>query len=144
MLLALGLMTSRLLGSRTLRQGKITYNAALGVVVSLIGYSLFAGVNEMWAYYLSALVIGLGNGHLFPAYQTMFINMAPHTQRGTANSTLLTSWDLGIGLGIMLGGVITEMFNYYIAFWSAVLAELAGVLIFFLVVRGHYLINKVR
>lgn len=144
MLLALGLMTSRLLGSRTLRQGKITYNAALGVVVSLIGYSLFAGVNEMWAYYLSALVIGLGNGHLFPAYQTMFINLAPHTQRGTANSTLLTSWDLGIGLGIMLGGVITEMFNYHIAFWSAVLAELVGVLIFFLVVRGHYLINKVR
>ena len=89
-------------------------------------------------------MIGLGNGHLFPAFQTMFINLAPHTQRGTANSTLLTSWDLGIGLGIMLGGVITEMFNYYIAFWSAVLAELAGVLIFFLVVRGHYLINKVR
>lgn len=144
MLLAIGLMTSRLLGSRTLRQGKITYNAAVGVVISLIGYTLFAAVSEMWAYYLSALVIGLGNGHLFPAYQTMFINLAPHTQRGTANSTLLTSWDLGLGLGVMLGGIIAEIFNYHIAFWSAVLAEIFGVVTFFLIVRNHYLANKVR
>ncbi len=144
MLLAIGLITSRLIGSRTLRKGKITYNAAIGVCISLIGYALFAGINEMWAYYLSALVIGLGNGHLFPAYQTMFINLAPHTQRGTANSTLLTSWDLGIGMGIMLGGVITEISGYHTAFWLAVLSELLGVLSFFIIVRRHYLNNRVR
>ena len=144
MLLAFGLMLSRLIGSRTLRQGKITQNAAIGVVISLAGYTLFAGVQEMWAYYLSALVIGLGNGHLFPAYQTMFINLAPHTQRGTANSTLLTSWDLGIGAGILLGGVITETISYQMAFWVAVGMELAGVTTFFLMVRKHFLTNKVR
>lgn len=144
MLLAIGLMTSRLVGSRTLRKGRITYNAAIGVCISLIGYALFAGINEMWAYYLSALVIGLGNGHLFPAYQTMFINLAPHTQRGTANSTLLTSWDLGIGMGIMLGGVITEVSGYHTAFWIAVLSELFGVASFFIMVRRHYLNNRVR
>lgn len=144
MLLAIGLMSSRLVGSRTLRQGKITQNAAIGVVISLIGYTLFAGVEQMWAYYLSALVIGLGNGHLFPAYQTMFINLAPHTQRGTANSTLLTSWDLGIGLGILLGGVIAESAGYQYSFWIAVLSELIGVATFFLMVRGHFLANKVR
>lgn len=144
MLLAVGLMSSRLIGSRTLRQGKVTQNAAVGVVISLVGYTLFAGVHEMWAYYLSALVIGLGNGHLFPAYQTMFINLAPHTQRGTANSTLLTSWDLGIGLGILLGGVIAESIGYEMAFWAAVLLELAGVATFFLLVRRHFLANKVR
>lgn len=144
MLLAVGLMSSRLVGSRTLRQGKITQNAAIGVSVSLCGYFLFAAVPEMWAYYMSALVIGLGNGHLFPAYQTMFINLAPHTQRGTANSTLLTSWDLGIGLGILLGGVIAETLGYGVAFWAAVLSEVIGVATFFLVVRRHFLANKVR
>lgn len=144
MILALGLMTSRVLGSRTLRRGKITYNAAIGVVISLVGYTLFAGVHEMWAYYLSALVIGLGNGHLFPAYQSMFINLAPHTQRGTANSTLLTSWDLGLGIGIMLGGIIAETINYHATFWSAVLAEIIGVSTYFMVVRKYYLANRVR
>lgn len=144
MLLALGLMLSRLLGSRTLRQGKITQNAAIGVSISLCGYALFAAVPEMWAYYLSAIVIGLGNGHLFPAYQTMFINLAPHTQRGTANSTLLISWDLGIGIGVLIGGVIAETFGYGVAFWGAVLLELLGVALYFLVVRRHFIANKVR
>lgn len=144
MLLAVGLMASRLIGSRTLRQGKIVYNASIGVVVSLVGYVLFAGVNEMWAYYASALVIGLGNGHFFPAYQTMFINLAPHTLRGTANSTLLISWDLGIGIGVLLGGVVAESFGYHSAFWASVIGELAGVLIFFFLVREHFLRNKVR
>lgn len=144
MLLAIGLMSSRLLGSHTLRKGKITQNAAIGVSISLCGYALFAAVPEMWAYYLSAIVIGLGNGHLFPAYQTMFINLAPHTQRGTANSTLLISWDLGIGMGILIGGVVAETLGYGVAFWAAVLLELIGVATFFLVVRRHFLTNKVR
>ena len=144
MLLAVGLMSSRLIGSRTLRKGKITYNATIGVVVSLIGYTLFAGVNEMWAYYASALVIGLGNGHFFPAYQTMFINLAPHTQRGTANSTLLISWDLGIGIGVLLGGLVAETYGYQSAFWVSVCGELAGVIVFFTLVRDHFLRNKVR
>ena len=144
MLLAIGLMASRLVGSRTLRQGKVTRNASIGVVISLIGFTLFASVHEMWAYYASALVIGLGNGHLFPAYQTMFINLAPHTQRGTANSTLLISWDLGIGLGILLGGVVSELIGYQVAFWVAVVMECVGVATFFLMVRTHFLTHKVR
>ena len=144
MLLAIGLMASRLVGSRTLRQGKVTRNASIGVVISLIGFTLFASVHEMWAYYASALVIGLGNGHLFPAYQTMFINLAPHTQRGTANSTLLISWGLGIGLGILLGGVVSELIGYQVAFWVAVVMECVGVATFFLMVRTHFLTHKVR
>lgn len=29
----------------------------------------------------------------------MIINVAEKNERGTANSTLLTSWDLGLGIG---------------------------------------------
>lgn len=144
MLLAIGLMASRLVGSRTLRQGKVTRNASIGVIISLIGYTLFAGVHDMWAYYASAIIIGLGNGHMFPAYQTMFINLAPHTQRGTANSTLLISWDLGMGLGILLGGVVSELIGYQVAFWVAVAMECVGVTTFFTLVRIHFLTHKVR
>lgn len=38
MLLSAGLILSRLVGSRTLRQGKITQNASVGVLISLCGY----------------------------------------------------------------------------------------------------------
>ena len=102
MLLSLGLILSRLVGSRTLRQGKITQNASVGILISLCGYLMFALLQNPIGYYCSAFIVGLGNGHMWPAYQTMFLNLAPHTQRGTANSSILISWDIGVGLGTLI------------------------------------------
>ncbi len=144
MLLSAGLILSRLVGSRTLRQGKITQNATLGTVISLTGYLLFASLHNSIGYYGAALVIGLGNGHMFPAFQNMFINLAPNSQRGTANSTLLTSWDVGIGIGILLGGSIVEAAGYNAVFWAAWIVNGAGVAFYLAYVRKNYLKNKLR
>lgn len=144
MLLSIGLILSRLVGSRTLRQGKITQNAAVGVSISVFGYLLFAALHNPIGYYGAALVIGLGNGHMWPAYQTMFINLAPHTQRGTANSSVLISWDVGVGLGILVGGVLSEHVGYHSAFWAAWILNVVGVVGFFAYVRQSYLRNRLR
>ena len=144
MLLSIGLILSRLIGSRTLRQGKIIQNASAGIVISLMGYLLFASLHNHWGYYGAALVIGLGNGHLFPAFQTMFINLAPNEQRGTANSTFLVSWDVGVGVGILIGGIVAEHLGYHSAFWAAWLINLAGVGFFFAHTRNHFLRNRIR
>lgn len=144
MILSAGLILSRLIGTRTLRQGKIVHNATLGICISVFGYILFASVAKPWAFYGSALIIGLGNGHMFPAFQNMFINLAPHSQRGTANSTLLTSWDVGMGLGIVVGGALSEAMGYGAAFYSAAMVNVFGVIYFFWQVKGNYLRNRLR
>ena len=144
MLLAIGLILSRLVGGRKLRQGKVTQNASIGIAVSLVGYFIFAAVHNYWGYYGAALIIGLGNGHMFPAFQTMFINLAPNSQRGTANSTLLVSWDIGIGLGILVGGIVSEHIGYHAAFWTAWGVNLLGASIFYLFARRHFQQNKLR
>ena len=143
-LLSAGLIMSRLIGSRTLREGKIVRNASLGICVSVIGYLVFAALHNPVGFYASALIIGLGNGHMWPAFQTMFINLAPHTQRGTANSSILISWDIGVGLGILVGGVFVEHFGYHSAFWAAWILNAVGVLFYFAYVRNNYLKNRLR
>ena len=143
-LLAGGLALSRLTGARGLRRGRILHNASEGMLVSLVGYFLFAAVHHPFALYASALIIGLGNGHMYPAYQNMFINLATENQRGTANSTLLTSWDSGMGLGVLFGGILAEAVNYHASFWMMWIANLTGVLLFFLFARQHYQQNYVR
>ncbi|MBO7647223.1 MAG: MFS transporter [Bacteroidales bacterium] len=144
MLLSTGLILSRLIGSRTLRQGKVVQNASLGVSVSLVGYLVFAVMQNPFGYYAAALIVGLGNGHMWPAYQNMFINLAPHSQRGTANSSILISWDIGVGLGTLVGGVVVEHFNYMSAFLTAWVVNLVGVIAFFAYVRKSYLANRLR
>ena len=152
MLCSIGLMLSRLQGGKPLRQGRLTHNAAEGMVISLIGYTLFILVPTLshlftihyslftsLGYYGSALLIGLGNGHMWPAFQNMTINVASNNQRGTANSTILISWDIGMGLGILLGGIIAEHLGYNAAFWTVAAVNAAGVLLFFLRTRAFFL-----
>lgn len=139
MLCSVGLILSRLQGGKALRQGRLTFNAGSGMVISFIGYTLFILVPNMVGYYASALLIGLGNGHMWPAFQNMTISVASNSQRGTANSTILVSWDLGMGLGILLGGVISELLGYSAAFWTVVLVNGSGVALFFMATKQFFL-----
>ena len=152
MLCSVGLILSRLQGGKALREGRLTFNAGSGMVISLVGYTLFilmptvssfllphSSFLDQIGYYGSALLIGLGNGHMWPAFQNMTINVARNNQRGTANSTILISWDIGMGLGILVGGVISELLGYGAAFWTVVLVNAAGVACFFLTTKSFFL-----
>ena len=154
MLCSIGLILSRLQGGKALRQGRVTHNAGEGMVISLIGYTIFIALPALGhlspltshlslltfvGYYGSALLIGLGNGHMWPAFQNMTINVARNNQRGTANSTILISWDIGMGLGILVGGVIAEFLGYAAAFWTVVLVNASGVACFFLATKAFFL-----
>lgn len=144
MILSTGLVIARLFGRKRLRAGKITQSCAIGVCLSLIGYVLFASGLGAWSYYLSALFVGLGNGQMYPAFLNMFISVARHDQRGTANSSILISWDLGMGLGILLGGFVAEYLSYQAAFWVAAAMQAAGTLLFLLATRKFYLARKIH
>lgn len=145
MLLSIGLFVSRLQGARQLRAGRLTQNAAGGIVTSLVGYTLFALTAHLSdttlipiCYYGSAILIGLGNGHMYPAFLNMFIAVARNDERGTANSSILTAWDLGMGFGILLGGVVSEYVGYAATFWMVAIDNAMGTLLFFLATKFFF------
>ena len=138
LLLSLGLVASRLQGAKALREGKLLLNATEGTVISSFAYSIFILFPNSFGYYGSAILLGLGNGHLWPAFQNMIISIAHHNERGTANSTLLISWDIGIGLGVLVGGFVSELISYAAAFWIVAISQLAGMFLFLLFTRSFY------
>lgn len=142
-LLSMGLFSSRLQGRKALSQGKLTQNAAEGMLISLVGFTLFVAIPHPVAYYLSAILIGLGNGHLYPAFLNMFVHVARHDQRGTANSSILTGWDLGFGIGCLLGGIIAEHFGYTATFWMVAAENAVSVILFFLASRQFFERRKI-
>lgn len=144
MLCSIGLILSRLQGGKALRKGLLTHNASEGMIISLIGYTLFVASPNSFGYYSSAILIGLGNGHMWPAFQNMMISMAYHNERGTANSTILISWDIGMGLGILAGGAIAEHLGYTTAFWTVAVMNATGVLLYFLKTKQFFLIRRVE
>lgn len=141
MLLSGGLVAARLIGTRSLRRGRLTQSATIGVLLSTVGYGLFAFVVHPWSYYLSALLIGLGNGQMYPAFLNMFIGVARNDQRGTANSSILISWDLGMGLGILVGGFIAEQIGFSHAFYWTAAMQAAGAVLF-IVATARFFIKR--
>lgn len=143
LLLAGGLMASRLQGARALREGRLVENAAEGIALSCVAYLLFVACPNVFGYYASALLLGFGNGHMWPAFLNMIISMARHNERGTANSTLLISWDVGIGLGVLAGGVVSEALSYEAAFWTVAASQFIGAILFFAFTRQSFERNRI-
>ena len=103
---ALGLAVSRLFSGRQVDKGRITLVISLGMYLAAATFFLLAALKELmhwnpvfssYLYIGIALSQGVAFGTMFPAFNTLFVNLAPNNQRGTATSTYLTSWDVGIG-----------------------------------------------
>ena len=93
--------TSRLISGRLVDHGKIHWVSVCSSVCLLVTFTVFATVRQPWVFFACALMIGIGYGVGVPAFQCLFVNVAPHNMRGTATSTYLTSFDLGVGLGML-------------------------------------------
>ena len=137
--MAAGLAISRLFSGKQVDKGRITQVIMLGMYIATAAFfGLFAceflmGHFPVFAkafFYAMALVLGIGFGSMFPAFNTMFVNMAEHNQRGTATSTYLTSWDIGIGLGLIVGGLIGEVASFSYAYLAGTALCIVSMLFF--------------
>ena len=150
--MAAGLITSRLNSGKRVDRGFVTETIIVGICIALVGgfgeailstvssWSITAGYVT---YFLTAFLFGYGYGTMFPAYNTLFINLAPNSRRATANATYLTGWDVGIGGGMLLGGYISEFDYSYCYMLGAVLIFLA-LMFFKYVVTPHFHKHKLR
>ena len=145
MLFSIGLILSRFVGVKALSRGYAVRNATYGVIVTALGYFIFVLWQNLYGYYISAIVIGFGQASMYPAVQTMFLNMTTHDKRGTANATILTSWDLGVGLGIILGGYVAEhLGGYNSAFMMSAIVSTLSVIFFLSYAKNAYLKKELR
>ena len=151
--MAVGMAVSRLFSGRIVDKGKITQVILAGLyLVCFCYFSLTAcGWLVNWNYdftvflfFLIALLLGIGFGTMFPAYNTLFVNLAPNNQRGTATSTYLTSWDVGIGIGMLSGGYIAEISTFKMAYFFGAILTVVSLFYFTFKVTPHFLRNKLR
>lgn len=115
--MAAGLIASRLNSGKRVNKGFVTETIRTGICIAFLGAMGEALLSTVasWSiaaayvtYFVTAFLFGYGYGTMFPAYNTLFINLAPNSRRATANATYLTGWDVGIGGGMLVGGAISE------------------------------------
>lgn len=83
---------------------------------------------------LAGFVYGLGFGAAQSALMAMAVRDVPPIRRGAANATFFVGFDIGIGAGAILWGVIAEITGYRMIYALAVIPAVLALLI--------YLLNK--
>lgn len=151
--MAIGMAISRIFSGKIVDRGKITRVISAGLYLVVFSFFLLSACvyliswNNMLCtvvFFAVALLLGVGFGIMFPAYNTLFVNLAPNSQRGTATSTYLTSWDVGIGIGMLTGGYIAEVSTFDKAYLFGACLTIVSMLYFNGKVAPHYHKNKLR
>lgn len=151
--MAIGMAISRIFSGKIVDRGKITQVISAGLYLVVFSFFLLSACvyliswNDMLCtvvFFAVALLLGVGFGIMFPAYNTLFVNLAPNSQRGTATSTYLTSWDVGIGIGMLAGGYIAEVSTFDKAYLFGACLTIVSMLYFNGKVAPHYHKNKLR
>ena len=152
-LMALGMGISRIFAGKYVDRGYITQTISYGFYLVTTAFFCLAGCESLIKFnslltailfYIIPFMLGIGFGIMFPAYNTLYVNLAPNNQRGTATSTYLTAWDVGIGLGISVGGYIAESYSFGKVYLVGSLLCIVSMLYFNLYVTPHFYKNKVR
>lgn len=111
-----GIIASRVFAGKLVDRGKIHEVNIAAMAIVAVSFLVFAIVHNVIAFCTAGLFIGVGFGMMFPALQTLYINLAENNQRGTANSTYLIGFDLGLALGMLVGGYISGHFSFEVLF----------------------------
>ncbi len=151
--MAVGLIVSRIGSGKRVDRGLVTQVITQGIIIATVGIiaesllGVAAGISLTLGYvgyFGAAFLVGYGYGTMFPAYNTLFINLAPNSRRATANATYLTGWDVGMGLGMWFGGRAADFWGLRMVYIIDVALAIMAFAWFVTVAAPHFNRNKLR
>lgn len=152
-LMAVGLISSRTFSGKLIDKGKLVLVITVGQLIVFSAFAVFGLIGWLSEtgqtlvsvlFYAVAVILGIGYGTIFPAYNTLFVDLAPNNRRATASSTYLTSWDLGIGLGLVFGGSMAQWFGFPVTYEVGTVLVLLSTLFFHRKAGPAFMRNKLR
>ncbi|WP_312523965.1 MFS transporter [Anaerospora sp.] len=81
---------------------------AIGFAALALSFVLLFCAADNLVFILSGLFLGIGFGIVQPTTLALAINRVEPFRRGAANGTIFTAFDLGVGLGSILLGILSE------------------------------------
>lgn len=127
---AIALLISRpYFGSLTDKKGT-SFAVLPGIIFVILSMSLIYFANSFVAFLIAGFIYGIGFGAIQPALQAMSVRNVNHSRRGAANATFFLGFDLGIGAGAIIWGIIAESLGYQIIYLLSIIPAVIGALVY--------------
>ncbi|MBM6383863.1 MAG: MFS transporter [Paenibacillus sp.] len=100
------------------------------LIITMAALLVLSFSTSLFGVLCSAVLYGIGFGSAQPALQAITLRMAPKERQGAANAFFSTATDLGIGLGAILLGLVSEYMSYSVLFSVSALSVFVALLLF--------------
>lgn len=138
LIFAITTAATRPTGGRIMETKGPTPLLAMGLGAFAVGLIIIALAKNDTAFLVSSAFLGVGGGFIMPTIMTMAINIVAPQRRGAANATIFTAFDLGIGVGSMVFGVISHRLGYAGMYGVATAVVAIPAVMYFAKVRTTY------
>ncbi|MEK5645246.1 MFS transporter [Paenibacillus rhizosphaerae] len=105
------------------------------LAVTAVGLLVLAFAGGLAGVITAAVLYGIGFGSAQPAMQAVNLRLADPERRGAASASYMTAFDLGIGLGSILLGWVSQYTGYNTLFGVCAASVAVSALIFLAFVR---------
>ncbi len=129
---ALSLMATRPLAGKYYDRKGPNHVILFGLLSIFFSTVLLSQASALPLFLISGILYGFGFGSIQPTLLALAIQgIEPH-RRGAVNGTVMSAFDLGIGVGSLSLGLIANALGYSIMYLIASVTALIGLAIFFL------------
>ncbi|HZG17277.1 MAG TPA: MFS transporter [Candidatus Bathyarchaeia archaeon] len=111
-------------------EGFVIVPSLIVTILSLVVLSFSSGLISV---IIAAVLYGIGFGSAQPALQALNLRLVPPGKKGVANASFLTAFDLGIGIGSIMLGWVSQHTGYAMLFVVCAVSVAISTLVFVLI-----------
>lgn len=97
-----------------------------GMVSVTLGLWVLSAASSLWIFLAAALFYGVGFGMVHPTLMALLVDRVDEKGRGAAMGTFTAAFDLGIGAGSILLGVVLQFAGFTVMYLLGGVIVLAG------------------
>lgn len=131
------LLTRILIGKVADKKGEAIFVYTCNISM-FIAFLLLAFIPNNITFVIAAMMSGYAFGGIEPSLQSMAVNTASIDRRGAANSTFLCAYDIGIGIGGGIAGLLIDVTGYSKMFLILSFANIISIIVYLIFGRNHH------
>lgn len=132
---ALMVVTLQLFVTRISKRYRPLPMIAIGAFFYALGVGSVAWASSFWGFWISMVIMTVGELILVPTSSTFTANRAPADMRGRYMSIYGLTWGIASGIGPLFGGFLSDQIGPTAIWYGGALVGLVGVLTFLLLTR---------
>ncbi|HLB12071.1 MAG TPA: MFS transporter [Dehalococcoidia bacterium] len=103
-----------------------------GIAILALGLGILAFATDMPLFMMAAACYGIGFAFVTPSLMALTVDRAEPEARGAAMGTFSSAFDLGIGLGSILLGLLLEVTSFQVMYLTSAGIAVASLVVYFI------------